>query len=61
MFVGNKKKRGDKDGQESPGVELVCLMCGKRWMLNSEKNKLALWLKRLEKQRNDAYDTSISK
>lgn len=39
---------------EKMHVELACLLCGKRWMLNKEKNGLARWLYRLEKMREDA-------
>ena len=30
-------------------MELFCIMCGKRWMINKETNVLAKWL---EKQEN---------
>jgi hypothetical protein len=25
-------------------IELFCVMCGKRWMINKETNRLAKWL-----------------
>lgn len=63
MFVGTKKKNsdGDKEEDRSPGVELFCVMCGKRWMLNRDKNRLAAWLVKLEKHRDGAFATSTSK
>ena len=40
MFAGSKKKsKGDKKStlEESTNMELFCIMCGKRWFLNREK------------------------
>jgi hypothetical protein len=30
-------------------VELFCLMCGKRWMINKDTNALGRWLENREK------------
>lgn len=64
MYVGaKKKKKGDTQAshEEATNVELFCVMCGKRWMLNKEKNVVAKWLSELEKVRNGAFATSTSK
>ena len=39
-------------------IELYCIMCGKRWMINRETSKLGKWLD----QKESAYkkDFSIS-
>lgn len=29
-------------------MELFCILCGKRWMINKETNSLAKWLDQLE-------------
>jgi hypothetical protein len=39
-------------------MELFCVMCGKRWMLNKETNVLGKWLER--KESLYAKDFSIS-
>lgn len=39
-------------------MELFCVMCGKRWMLNKEMNALGRWLELVENQH--AKDYSIS-
>jgi hypothetical protein len=31
-------------------MELFCVMCGKRWMINKETNKLAKWLEKMEEK-----------
>lgn len=64
MYVGTKKKRkGDTKAshEEATNIELSCVLCGKRWMLNKEKNRLAQCLAELEKIRNGAFATSTSK
>jgi DNA-directed RNA polymerase subunit RPC12/RpoP len=30
-------------------IELFCIMCGKRWMLNKDSNELGRWLEDQEK------------
>ena len=31
-------------------MELFCVMCGKRWMINKKTNKLAKWLEKMEEK-----------
>lgn len=37
-------------------IELFCVMCGKRWMLNRETNRFAKWLD----QRDNEHAKSLS-
>lgn len=37
-------------------IELFCVMCGKRWMLNRETNRFAKWLD----QRDSEHAKSLS-
>jgi len=37
-------------------IELFCIMCGKRWMLNRETNRFAKWLDR----RDNEYAKNLS-
>ena len=39
---------------EKQHIDMACIMCGKRWMLNKEKNRLAAWLYRQEQMRENA-------
>ncbi len=39
-------------------IELFCVMCGKRWMINREMNRFGLWLD--EQDRLVAKSFSIS-
>lgn len=32
-------------------VELFCIMCGKRWMINKDTSALGRWLEKLEKDK----------
>ena len=32
-------------------VELFCIMCGKRWMINKDTNPLGRWLETVEKEK----------
>ncbi len=32
-------------------VELFCIMCGKRWMINKDTSTLGKWLEQLEKNK----------
>lgn len=34
----------DRVFSEKQHVELFCIGCGKRWMLDKEKNKFAAWI-----------------
>lgn len=38
----------DRAFSEKQHVELACLRCGKRWMLNKEKGVFAQWLMKKE-------------
>lgn len=38
----------DRLYSEKKHVELVCLGCGRRWMLDKEKNRFAAWLLKVE-------------
>lgn len=59
MFQGSKKK--NSQNRESNHIELFCIMCGKRWMLDKTKNRFAECLARQEKELVDAYATSSSR
>lgn len=37
-------------------IELFCILCGKRWMLNKDTNRLGKWLE----NREDQYQKSLS-
>jgi hypothetical protein len=39
-------------------IELYCIMCGKRWMINKEANRFALWLAKQEATLLHAYGIS---
>lgn len=39
-------------------VELFCIMCGKRWMINKETNRFGKWLEK--KDQAYAKNSSIS-
>lgn len=39
-------------------VELFCMMCGKRWMINKDTNSLGKWLEKLEKVKEKALAIS---
>ena len=39
-------------------VELFCIMCGKRWMINKETNRFGRWLEK--RDREYAKNFSIS-
>ena len=32
-------------------VELFCMMCGKRWMINKDTSLLGRWLEKIEKEK----------
>lgn len=38
----------DRLYSEKKHIELMCVGCGKRWMLNKEKNRFAAWLLKVE-------------
>jgi hypothetical protein len=36
-------------------MELFCVMCGRRWMINKETNRLAKWLELREMQHEKSF------
>lgn len=48
----------DRTFSEKRHVELFCLMCGKRWMLDKERTQLGRWLNSLENLRDLAKNVS---
>jgi hypothetical protein len=36
-------------------MELFCVMCGRRWMINKETNRLAKWLESKEMQHEKSF------
>ena len=39
-------------------MELFCLMCGKRWMINTETSAFGKWLDRKEQQQRKSFGIS---
>lgn len=39
-------------------IELFCVMCGKRWMINKETSKLGRWLEEKENQQGKVFSIS---
>lgn len=39
-------------------MELFCLLCGKRWMLNKDRNPLGKWLEQKELEQQKHYSIS---
>jgi hypothetical protein len=39
-------------------IELFCLLCGKRWMLNKDRNPLGTWLEQKELEQQKHYSIS---
>ena len=39
-------------------MELFCIMCGKRWMMNKNTNKLGKWLEKIEEDQLKKYGIS---
>ncbi len=44
----------DRIFSEKKHVELACIVCGKRWMLDKEKNRFAAWLLKQEQAHANA-------
>lgn len=38
----------DRIYSERSHVELFCMICGKRWMIDKEKSRFARWLMKME-------------
>ena len=43
---------------DSDHVELFCVMCGKRWMLDKANSQIAAWLLKIEKAHLNAASVS---
>jgi DNA-directed RNA polymerase subunit RPC12/RpoP len=39
-------------------MELFCIMCGKRWMINKESSRFGKWLEEKENRNKKAYSIS---
>lgn len=39
-------------------MELFCIMCGKRWMINKETSGLAKWIEKKEKAQLKSFSIS---
>jgi DNA-directed RNA polymerase subunit RPC12/RpoP len=39
-------------------MELFCIMCGKRWMINKESSRFGKWLEEKETRNRKAYSIS---
>jgi hypothetical protein len=48
----------DRVFSEKKHVELFCIGCGRRWMLDKEKNRFAEWLMRIEISHANAIHAS---
>lgn len=44
----------DRAFSEKKHIELFCISCGCRWMLDKEKNRFGAWLMKLEQGLRDA-------
>lgn len=48
----------DRIFSEKKHVELFCMLCGRRWMLDKEKNRFAKWL--LERENEHANAVALT-
>jgi hypothetical protein len=39
-------------------MELFCVMCGKRWMLNKNSSRLGAWLEKIEEEHAKSFSIS---
>jgi hypothetical protein len=39
-------------------IELFCIMCGKRWMINKETNRFGRWLEQVEAEYRKNFSIS---
>ena len=53
MFCGKCSGRVfvDRVFSQKLHVELFCIMCGKRWMINKDTSALGRWLEQVEKDK----------
>lgn len=49
----------DRVFSEKKHVELFCILCGKRWMLDKTKNRFAAWLWKMEQNHANAAIASL--
>lgn len=49
----------DRTFSEKQHLELACIMCGSRWMLDKEKSVFASWLLKHEQTRANAAAVSL--
>ena len=47
----------DRVFSQKSHIELFCIMCGKRWMMNKNTNKLGKWLETLEENHSKRFAT----
>lgn len=45
----------DRVFSQKQHIELFCIMCGKRWMLNKETHRFGKWLDKQEKEHQKAF------
>ena len=48
----------DRVFSQKSHMELFCIMCGKRWMMNKETSKLGKWLEKTEQHQSKHYGIS---
>lgn len=49
----------DRVFSEKKHVELFCILCGNRWMLDKTKNRFAAWLWKMEQRHANAAIASL--
>ena len=62
MMMRCKKCNGrvfiDRVFSQKLHMELFCVMCGKRWMINKDTSALGKWLEKLEKAKEKSLAIS---
>jgi hypothetical protein len=48
----------DRVFSQKSHIELFCVMCGKRWMLNKNTSRLAIWLEKIEEKHAKSFSIS---
>ena len=48
----------DRAYSQNLRIELFCIMCGKRWIVNKELNRLGAWVEKQEATVRHAYGIS---
>ena len=49
----------DRVFSQKSHIELFCIMCGKRWMLNKNMNGLGKWLEQIEELHAKSLSISL--